>query len=167
MSRHCRAIRASALMCALLAGALTLGDGAETSKDTPRILQQAIGCLVAKDYIRDTLRDIGLQPDRMAWVRFHIGTIQGFKPTPDEIQIAVYARNSFRGWLLLAFREADGRVSPVQNAYQLTLHRGEWSADEGNGGIATYRAMSSFANELFKSPRYRIKLNPSQEQCAE
>jgi len=167
MTRNCMTIRAFVLMSTLLVGTARSGNAAQPSQETPIILQQAIGCLVAKDYIRDTLQDIGLQSNDMAWVRFHIGSIKGFNPTPNEIQIAVYAKNGSRGWLLLAIHETDGKVSPVQNAYQLTLHRGKWSADEGNGGIATYRAMSLFANELFKSPRYRVMLKPSVEQCAE
>jgi hypothetical protein len=167
MKTPTKRFRAILLVFATFGAAVTRAGGADPVAGPPALLLQSIHCLVAKDYIKDTLADIGLHPNDSAWVRYHRGSIAGFNPTPDEIQIAVYSRSGFRGWLLMAFTGADGRVSPIQNAYQLTWHRGEWSADEGNGGVATYRAMSAFANLLMKSPRYRITLKPESDRCTE
>jgi hypothetical protein len=69
------------------------------------------------------------------------------------------------GWLLLAFRER-GKFVAVRNAYRLTKVGSRWNADEGNGGLATYKAMGQFVTNLERSPRYRVKLAPRTEGCA-
>ena len=75
------------LMCSLACAAF-----AQSSANPPELLPRSIGCLVAKDYIQNTLADLGLRVNNMAWVRFHQGSIRGFDPTPDEIQIAEIGR---------------------------------------------------------------------------
>jgi hypothetical protein len=116
--------------------------------------------LVAEDWATETLKTIGLTLHETVPVRFHRGSIKGFDRTPDELQIAIYNREETRGWLFLAIQEKDGKISPIQNAYQLMRIQNRWEADEGNGGIATYKYMSRFATGLFDTQEYRITLNP-------
>jgi hypothetical protein len=142
--------------------------GAEETKDAqspPGSVATALGCLVARDYVRPLLADLKLAPGRFAWVRYYIGTVPGMQPTPGEFYIAVYSEDGLHGWLLLSFREG-GRFVAVRNGYRLTKVGSRWNADEGNGGMWTYRVMGQFATKLEKSPRYRVKLTPRTKGCA-
>jgi hypothetical protein len=131
----------------------------------PTSVTTALGCLVARDYITDALANLKLGPGRSAWVRYYVGTVPGWVPTPGEFYIAVYSEDGRHGWLLFSFREHRKFVT-VRNGYRLTKVGFRWNADEGNGGLATYKAMSQFATNLEKSPRYRVKLAPRTEGCA-
>jgi hypothetical protein len=104
------------------------------------------------------LKEIGLESGSNAWARFHLGPIRGLTPVEDEVQVAVYAEDGVRGWLFLAERDPNGKISPIRNAYRLTRQGSEWTADEGNGGLGTYNAMTKFATRLFKYRRFRVKL---------
>lgn len=158
----CRMILLSSLLVA------THALGGEESKDLgspPDSVTSALGCLVARDFIKEDLEELKLAPGRSAWVRYYIGTIPGRAPTPGEFCIAVYSEDGLHGWLLLSFRER-GKFVAVRNGYRLTKVGSRWNADEGNGGLATYRAMGQFATKLEKSPRYRVKLVPRTAGCA-
>jgi hypothetical protein len=149
----------------LLARAALAAEEPKDTQPAPPSVTTALGCLVARDYIRDVLSELKLGPGKPAWVRYYIGTIPGTGPTPGEFYIAVYSENGLHGWLLLAFRER-GKFVAVRNAYRLTKVGSRWNADEGNGGLGTYKAMGQFATKLEKSPRYRVKLTPRREGCA-
>jgi hypothetical protein len=149
----------------LLARAALSAEEPKDMQSPPASVTTALGCLVARDFIRSDLEDLKLAPGRSAWVRYYIGTIPGTEPTPGVLNIAVYSEDGLHGWLLLAFRER-GKFVAVRNAYRLTKVGSRWNADEGNGGLGTYRAMGQFATKLEKSPRYRVKLTPRREGCA-
>ena len=141
---------------------------AEEPKDTqppPPSVTTALGCLVARDFIRSDLEDLKLAPGEPAWVRYYVGSIPGSAPTPGEFYIAVYSEDGSHGWLLLSFRER-GKFVAVRNAYRLTKAGSRWKADEGNGGLGTYKTMGQFATKLEKSPRYRVNLTPRTKGCA-
>jgi hypothetical protein len=155
------------LLSSLLLGGLLFGTGQSKDVDSPPdSASTALGCLVAREFIRHDLQDLGLAPGRLAWVRYYIGSIPAMEPTPGEFYIAVYAEDGLRGWLLLSFRDQKGKFIAVRNAYRLTKAGSRWNADEGNGGLATYKAMGQFATKLEKSPRYRVKLEPCTQGCA-
>lgn len=134
-------------------------------QSAPPSVTTALGCLVAREHVRDVLSELKLGPGKRALVRYYIGTIPGMGPTPGEFYIAVYSEDGLHGWLLLAFRER-GKFVAVRNGYRLTKVGSRWNADEGNGGLGTYKAMGEFATKLEKSPRYRVKLTPRREGCA-
>jgi hypothetical protein len=155
------------ILIGLLAVARTV-PAAEEPKEVqspPVSVRTALGCLVARDYITAALANLKLGPGRSAWVRYFVGTVPGWTPTPGEFYIAVYSEDGRHGWLLISFRER-GKFVAVRNGYRLTKVGSRWNADEGNGGLATYKAMSQFATNLEKSPRYRVKLAPRTQGCA-
>jgi len=144
-----------------------LGGG--ESKDTsspPDSVTTALGCLVARDFIRPALEDLKLAPGRSPWVRYHIGTVPGVQPTPGEFQIVVYSEDGLHGYLFLSFRDGHGKFVAVQDGYRLTKVGSHWDADMGNGGMWVYKAVGEFVTKLEKSPRYRVKLAPRSEGCA-
>jgi hypothetical protein len=128
-----------------------LGGG--ESKDVgsaPDSVTTALGCLVARDFIRPVLVDLKLTPGRFAWIRYYIGTIPGMEPTPGEFYIAVYSEDGFHGWLLLSFRDPKGKFIAVRNGYRLTKVGSHWNADEGNGGMWTYNDLPPFSVPIIK-----------------
>jgi len=149
----------------LTAGGLSGGELKDVGSP-PDTVTTALGCLVARDFVRSDLEELKLTPARLAWVRYYVGTVPGTGPTPGEFYIAVYSEDGSRGWLLLSYRNPQGKFVAVRNAYRLTREGSRWSADEGNGGLATYKAMGQFATKLENSPRYRVKLVPRTEGCA-
>jgi hypothetical protein len=150
----------------LLARPVPSGGESKDVGSAPKSVTTALGCLVARDFTRPVLEDLKLAPGRFAWVRYYIGTVPGMEPTPGEFYIAVYSEDGLHGWLLLSFRDPEGRFIAVRNGYRLTKVGSHWNADEGNGGMWTYRVMGQFATELEKSPRYRVKLAPRSQGCA-
>lgn len=149
-----------------LAGLALSAQQPKRTPPAPRSVRTALGCLVARDYIQDDLQELKLGPGRSAWIRYYIGTIPGTSPTPGELYIAVYSEDGKHGWLLLSFPDSEGKSISVRNAYRLTKVGPRWEADEGNGGLGTYRAMSAFATRLARSKRYRVKLLPRTQGCA-
>ena len=150
----------------LFVTATVRGDDLKQSAEVPKSLNAALGCLVGRGFVKDNLKDLKLRPGAPAWVRYHVGSIPAMPATPGEFYIAVYSEDDLHGWLLLSFKNEKGEFVSVRNAYRLTKDGSRWNADEGNGGLATYRAMSRFATEFAKSPRYRVKLVPQTQGCA-
>lgn len=149
----------------LIVGAAPAAEEPKETTSPPASITTALGCLVARDFIRADLEDLKLAPGRFAWIRSYIGTVPGTEPTPGEFYIAVYSEDGLHGWLLLSFRE-QGKFVAVRNAYRLTKAGSRWNANEGNGGLATYKAMGLFVTKLEQSPRYRVKLAPRTQGCA-
>ena len=139
--------------------------GAGTS--IPERLKGAVGCLVAAEFVEHDLASLGLHVGDEARVRFRVGSVPGMAPTPGQYYVAVYSADERHGWLLIADPNSGGGFSVVRNAYQLTRIDSVWRADEGNGGLATYGAMSRFASALFRGPRYRVPLLPRTKGCGE
>jgi len=127
-----------------------------------------MGCFVATDFIRKyDLEPLGLHKGDWAYVRYYIGSIPGMGSTPDEIHVAIYSADEKRGWLLLAVPNSQGGIEVIHNAYRLTKDDSGWTADEGNGGNATYRAMSRFATWLTTQPLYCVRLQPGKAGCTQ
>jgi len=155
------------LLTALLVAGSAFSEGESREKSfVPRSVTHALGCLAARHFARSAFDDLKLAPGKSAWIRYYVGTVPGTNPTPGEFYIAVYSDDGLHGWLLLSFRDEKGKFVAVRNAYRLTKQGARWIADEGNGGLGTYRAMGQFATKLEKSPRYRVKLAPRTEGCA-
>jgi hypothetical protein len=159
----CRMILLSLL---LLARAALSAEEPKDMQSPPASVTTALGCLVARDYIRDALVDLKLAPGKFAWVRYYIGTIPGMGPTPGTFHIAVYSEDGLHGYLLLSFRDRHGKFVAVQDGYRLTKVGSHWDADMGNGGMWVYKAIGEFVRKLEKSPRYRVKLASLREGCA-
>jgi len=159
-------MRVILLISLLLCGGAVRAGEPQQSAEAPPFLRNALGCLVAADFIQHDLEELALKPGSSAWVRYYVGSIPGGNPTPGEFYIAVYAEDGLRGWLLLADRDSRGDFVAVRNAYRLTKEGPRWLADEGNGGMGTYKIMSEFATRLVQRPRYRVRLLPESKHCA-
>jgi hypothetical protein len=139
--------------------------GAGRAEEPPRLVMSALDCVVSIDFNQRDLAEIGLRPGDLAWLRFHIGSIPGMEPSPGEYQIFIYNNDQSRGLILLALPSRTGAMYPLRNGYRLTRLGVSWNADEGNGGLATYAAMSGFATKVFQSRRYRVRLKPTKQSC--
>lgn len=153
------------LTLGMLIGFGTVRAQDRTFKDAPQILRKTVRCLVTADYVAKDLKEIGLDSHSIAWARYHSGSIKGMTPTPEEMQVAIYSADGLSGWLLLAEKDQRGVILPVRNAYRLKRYGHHWQADEGNGRLATYEAMSAFSTQLSKYRRYQVKLEPDQGSC--
>lgn len=139
------------------------GSGGEAAQpahylEASRPIQRIVGCLFTEEFVRHDLEQLNLNAGDSAWIRIHSGSIPGLMPTPTTSYIAVYTEDESQGWLLIADRGRKGSFIPVRNAYRLKKEGVRWTADEGNGGLATYKAMTRFATRLAQSSRYRVKL---------
>ena len=116
--------------------------GQPTTEPLPPDIHRALGCLVTASYVKDNLTSIGLRIGSEATVRYGFGSVSGMMKTPNTRWIAVYSKRGDRAWLLIADPDGKGGYAAVRNGYRLTKHASRWSADEGNGGLAAYAAVS-------------------------
>lgn len=132
----------------------------------PLRLDEAVGCLVAADYIRKYgLPYVGLQVGEWARVRYAVGSIPGIGDTPGIFNVVFYSRAGNRGILLFADPRGRDSFLAVYNGYHLHRNGPSWSADYGNGGFHLYQAVGRFVTKLSKSPLYRVFLTPGGERC--
>lgn len=128
-------------------------------------VRTVLECLLQKDYVLRHLAELGLHPGSQVSIRYHTGRIAGLSRDYPEVQIAVYSADSRHGWLFLAYFSDWHRLTPVENSFRLRVERRHWEASEGNGGLATYRAMSRFANDLYKLRPLVTTLRASTASC--
>jgi hypothetical protein len=132
----------------------------------PDAVSKGISCLASQDWVEDDLRELGLQDGKMVRVRFETASIPGISPaTPNNTNVLFLSLNNQRGWLLFFRLQQDGTVRAIRNGYRVRRTKEGWSASEGNGGIATYRAISSYVAELSRRPAVRLALQSSSEGC--
>ena len=150
-----------------LAIRISFGQSLRTHNDriTTTMIEAALGCLLQERYALDDFSELELKSGSNAEVRYHEGEVTGLSKEGPEVQIAVYSPDGANGWLFLAYFSRRGVLTPVTNAYRLRKHGARWTADEGNGGIATYSAMSRFANKLSKSQPVIVRLAYSRRSC--
>ena len=143
-----------------------------TSPDASRLLQQQIAvvaCWLAKPWAASVLREVNVRIGDTVEAKFGEGHIAGIAGDAmsdrDERQALLLAPDRKHGYLVMGFQESDGRTT-VSSASTYTLSRGgrHWSAGEGNGGIATYRAMGLYADKLDKQPAIALPLRPAPSQ---
>jgi len=146
---------------------IPLNCNAGEHKQLPHKVRTALGCILAANYLRADLTGLGLKIGDSAWVRFHVGSIPGEEPSATEIQVAVYARDGNHGQMWFAEPNSRGGFTAIRNGYRLTMSRGEWFADEGNGGIGTYKVMSRFATTISRYPGYLSVLSPGGSECTQ
>lgn len=75
-------------------------------------------------------------------------------------------KKSGRGWLLFYRTEKNGSILAIRNGYRIKRKRNTWTASEGNGGIATYKAMAAYAAKLTKQKSIRVVLIPDHTNCS-
>jgi len=114
----------------------------------------------------DNLAAIGLRIGSEASIRYRIGSVPGMGKTPNMRWIALYSQRGDRGWLLMADPDGKGGYFAVRNGYRIIRHGSQWSADEGNGGLATYAAMGKWATSLADRRAFTVKLVPVHKGCA-
>ena len=129
-------------------------------------LSNGIGCLVAQDWIEDDLRELGLRVGETAKVRYEIGSIPGISPeSPTTTNVLLLSPRGIRGWLLFFRTKQDGTTTAIRNGYRMKRVNGVWTASEGNGGTATYKAMGEFVTKLAKRPPVSVQLTPIADGC--
>ena len=136
------------------------------NSSAPNLIKEAVGCLVTADFVREALQSLDLKVGDFAHVRFRIGSIKGTSPARSLVNVVVYADDEHRAWLLLVDHDGNGGFIVIRNGYRLTRKGDNWQADEGNGGLATYAAVSRFAAVLFRGPKYTILLTPVKVNCS-
>jgi hypothetical protein len=136
------------------------------TEGTSKNLSKGIGCLVAQDWIGDDLRELSLRVGGLAKVRYETGSIPGISPeSPTTTNVLLLSPHGTRGWLLFFRTQPDGTTIAIRNGYRVKRIDGTWSASEGNGGIATYKAMGDFVTRLAKLPPVSVRLMPVAEGC--
>ena len=165
--RIVNAIRLSlAILCAALCAAQSVAQSKVEMHGIPESFSKGFGCLVSQSWVQDDLRELGVKPGERARVVYGAGTIPGLSPASSSTtNVLMLTPGSSRGWLLFFRAEADGSVVAVRNGYRISHTAEGWSAAEGNGGIATYKAVATYAAELARGPVKKIRLKPSSEGC--
>lgn len=127
---------------------------------------QAIGCLMSHEWVKHDLQELRLRPGNTALVRYRFGPIPQTSPSlPGQLQMIIYSPDRRHARLFL-MRVEDGHGYVVtDNAYSLTLSKGEWAAGEGNGGVATYSAIRKYATEVSKQRALRVRLIANSSSC--
>ncbi len=152
-------LRALLLLALLFSTASAEGQMKRTEIDS------VLGCLVGQDWIHEDLKELGLKQGDTATVRYGLGAIPGTSPAnPESVNIVVYSPDSRRAWLLLARRER-GDVVALRNAYRLTRTHSGWTASEGNGGLATYKAVARYVTSLSKRTALKLRLTVGGGSC--
>lgn len=129
-------------------------------------LSRGIGCLVAQNWIKVDLQEMGLRVGGTAQARFQIGSIPGISPeSPATTNVLLLSPRGSGGWLLFFRTQSDGTAIAIRNGYRVKRIDGAWSASEGNGGITTYKAMGDFVTKLVKRPPILVQLTPIAEGC--
>jgi hypothetical protein len=148
--------------------AVTVASGAELkeAKITTHTIHVGLGCLVAQDQIKEDLENLDIKLGSIVLVRAGSGTIPGTSPDAStNINLLLYAPKAKYGRLFFFRMEQNGRVTAIRNSYHLIRVQKGWSAGEGNGGIATYKAVSEYATELMKQSPIRVKVVPRSKDC--
>lgn len=132
----------------------------------PEALAKGIACLNSQDWVKADLKDLGLQDGKTIGVRFEIGKIPETSPeTPNQTNVLFLSPNGRHGWLLFFRQQRDGTVTAIRNGYKIRRSDDGWTASEGNGGIATYKAISSYVTTLSKKPKVWLTLQMSSAGC--
>lgn len=156
------------LMISVATGAICVAQEAvgKRTAAAPEALLKGIACLASQDWVEDDLRNLGLQDGKIIRVRFETGSIPGVSPeTPNNTNVLFLSPNGQRGWLLFFRQQQDGTVTAIRNGYRVRRTKEGWSASEGNGGIATYKAISSYAAGLSRRPKVWLTLRPPSAGC--
>lgn len=129
-------------------------------------LRAAVSCLVSQRWVVDDLKIIGLRPGDSATMRCRQGPIPGTSPQAlDSVQVVIYSSDRRSGWLFLLHQKPGTVLSATRNAYRLDRRGRRWIASEGNGGIGTYEAISSYADSLETEKTVVLKLKASSAGC--
>lgn len=86
-------------------------------------------------------------------------------PTPNVINLVMYSADAQQGRLFMVTRDKDGHLQVVINRYDLTRKGDSWIADEGNGGLATFRAIARYVEKLTEVPAERLTANGDPSAC--
>lgn len=158
-------VLALAFRCIVVGQASTQG-GKRNEHLVPPRLKEAIGCLVAADFIRKYgLKYVGLKVGDWVWVRYRIGSIPGIGGTSGVFNIIFYSSSGKRGILLFAIPNHRKGFDAIYNGYHLHRHGSTWTAGYGNGGFHLYEDVSRFVTKLSRAPRYRILLKVGGQEC--
>jgi hypothetical protein len=155
----------AALVC--LGGAKCVSQTAHSQPDsTPDVLSKGVECLVAQDWVKDDLRELGSRVGQTASFVYQTGSIPGTSPqTLNTTSVLFFSPHRNQGWLVFFRTEPSGATLAIGNGYRVTRGDGVWTASEGNGGIAAYNAIGAFATELAKHTPLSVKLRAITDGC--
>ncbi len=150
---------------ALFLSVMTARGFAQQSKQTSS-LAKAVGCLASQEWALIDLREIGMRVGHRVSIRQNSGTIPDVTPdAPDRRTLLILNHTGNKGWMFFFRESEDGTITIYRNAYRVEHGKGGWTASEGNGGLATYKAIGSYAATLYRSPVSFVGLKPESSGC--
>jgi hypothetical protein len=130
------------------------------------LLVRAVGCLAAQSWALEDLRGVGVSRGERIAVRFTQETIPDTSPeTPEKTKMLLMNPAGSKGWLFFFKSEANGSITLDRNAYRVERSGNSWTAAEGNGGIATYKAIAAYTAILARSSPVELRLSPAPQRC--
>jgi len=132
----------------------------------PVTLSKGLACLASQKWVKDDLGELGFRSGEAISIRFETGSIPGTSPeTPNNTNVLFLSPGGRSGWLLFFRVEQDETITAIRNGYRVRRTKEGWTAGEGNGGIATYKAMSLYVGDLSRKPIIKLTLEPSTGGC--
>jgi hypothetical protein len=129
-------------------------------------LSKGVGCLVAQDWVKDDLRELGLRVGQTASFVFQTGSIPGTSPeVPDTTSVLFFSSHKNKRWLVFFRTEPSGSTLAIRNEYRVTRGDGEWTASKRNGGIETYSTIQTFVTNLAKHTPRSVNLSAITDGC--
>ena len=114
----------------------------------------------------DDLQELGITKGQRIAVRSKREEIPNITPvTPGRTNMLILSRSGKQGWLFFFESAADGSIILNRNAYRMQWSADGWTASEGNGGVASYKAIAAYTTELARTSPIHVTLSPRQGLC--
>lgn len=137
---------------------------AQTKQTSP--VAYALGCVASQNWALDNLHELGVSVGQKISIRQKTGLIPNVTPeNPGQTTLLVLNHAGSKGWMFFFHKSEVGDVVIERNAYRVERTEEGWEASEGNGGIATYKAISAYAAILYRTPPMDVMLKPTSHAC--
>lgn len=114
----------------------------------------------------DSLHGLGVSEGHKVSIRQKTGSIPNVTPEkPGQTTLLFLNHSGNTGWMFFFHKSEAGAVVIERNAYRVERNKEGWEASEGNGGIATYKAMGAYAASVYHSPATDVVLEPTPHAC--
>jgi hypothetical protein len=137
------------------------------SSSLPEDVKGSLACLFADPW--DELQRLVNRPERSVVVRFSRGALPGWprETGTETLNLTIYSTRQDEAVLLFTEPQGDRRTLVIDNGYTLVKGPLGWEAGEGNGGVATYKAVGKYADGLDRARSYTIvpKKLPRDGEC--
>ena len=162
----------AAVAAGLLISGVATGQGSAGRQDpgpvSDELVTKAAACLVSQKWVQESLEAAGIQfgPKRTTVVRPLGGSIPGTSPTDrDQVSVAFYSSDDRRAALLFVRLLPDQTLELVHCGYRLSRDAGRWRTEDGQGGLATYAAVSRYVQSLDDRRAVKLTVVPSMSGC--